>query len=755
MTGPETPARTGTEAARFPPLESVLEVGWLLAALLVPLWIVVAANQPFEPPKAALLRSLAWLLLGAWVAGHLLRGRAPWPVLARNPLAWPVAGVATAVLLATLLAVDPRLSLLGSYIRSQGLLTWLGYLALFVVVADRLRRLEQARRLAVALVVSAVPLVVLGGFQAAGMDPLGFITDARSPVYATLGRANFLGAYLAMLMPLTAALLLTRSSGPAEASSASTADTPGRARSLLGARGSRGALAALLAGQAFVVGATLVRGAWLAAAVGLVAFLLLWWWRAFTRRARALVAVATGLAAAAVVAGGGISLLQADAGSVAARRTIWLAVWELIRERPVVGYGPEALELVFPRVFPPQLVYYQGREVFVDRAHNLVLDWAVTAGLVGLAAMAYLLVRFFTVALRRWRALDTVASTGSGGAPAVRRTLLVAALAAVAANLAGNLAGFDVTATATASWLLMALAVSPALAPGDGGPSPAGGKAAPDGLPLGRRRQVGAALVGLAVVAAITQANLRPLLADVAHRTALDAAEAGNLDAAGAAAERATTLWPVEPEHHRLLGRVHLIRALEPGGGAATLDRAERAFLAARDLRPLDPRGWIALGRFYHRAGVAFDPGALPWAHQAYARALALSPHTARLHVAWGEVYLSEGRPEVAFERFARAAALDATDVLALTRLGETALALDRPERAVEAFEAAARHEADSILPYLGLARAYQAAGEEERARTTLERARVLDPDHPAIEAVKRGLRVNIDENGPGAEEDG
>ena len=48
----------------------------------------------------------------------------------------------------------------------------------------------------------------------------------------------------------------------------------------------------------------------------------------------------------------------------------------LLAQRPLLGYGPDTLELVFPAVYPPELVYYQGRGILVDRAHNLLLDWA-------------------------------------------------------------------------------------------------------------------------------------------------------------------------------------------------------------------------------------------------------------------------------------------------------------------------------------------------------------------------------------------
>ncbi len=53
------------------------------------------------------------------------------------------------------------------------------------------------------IILTAVPICLLGLAQAAGWQPLPVFTDARSPMTTTLGRANFTGAYLALLLPLT------------------------------------------------------------------------------------------------------------------------------------------------------------------------------------------------------------------------------------------------------------------------------------------------------------------------------------------------------------------------------------------------------------------------------------------------------------------------------------------------------------------------------------------------------------------------
>ena len=136
-------------------------------------------------------------------------------------------------------------------------------------------------------------------------------------------------------------------------------------------------------------------------------------------------------------------------GSPAARLTIWRVLLPLLAQRPLLGYGPDTLELVFPAVYPPELVYYQGRGILVDRAHNLLLDWAMTTGVMGVLAQSVLFASFFGLT---WRAAQR---TPDGR----QRALLAGCLAAVGGAVVGNLVSFDVTATATATVLLLALGV--------------------------------------------------------------------------------------------------------------------------------------------------------------------------------------------------------------------------------------------------------------------------------------------------------
>jgi putative inorganic carbon (HCO3(-)) transporter len=680
--------------------DTLLETGWLLTAILVPLAINLWARQPFEPPKAAVLRSLVWVMAGIWIADCLVSGRSLLDNLRSNPLLWPALAVASAQVLATLLATDRGLAVWGSYERGQGLLTQVSYVLLFLIVSARLHGSAQARRLLSVMAFTALPMFVLGMAQALGWSPVHLVTDARSSVFATLGRSNFVGAYVALLLPLTLALMVTAQR-----------------------RTQRLVWLGLTSIEILLVGLTLARGAWLAALAGTSAFGLLWFWPRLSRRWR--MAIVAGGVATGLVILTGILWLDSRGGSVAARLTIWRAVLELIVQRPLLGFGPDTLGLVFPRVYPPQLVYYQGRGVAVDRAHNLFLDWAVSTGLLGLVAWTVLLVTFFVTG---WRAMKQTCNSK-------QRALLTGCLAAVAANVIGNLVSFDLTATASATSLIMAVTVSLAAGPIR---IPKQTLDRTDSRQLPRPLAVGgASLVLGAVIGAIVVFNLHPQVADVSARTADRRSANGAWASALHTQEQAVTLWPVEPEHRMNLSWAYLNRALAGWDTPqAWLARAETQLQTARDLRPGDSRIWAALGELYGLWGNRWDPSKLPIADGAYRQALLLAPNQATLYTGWGMVALQgEDYPQAA-ARFQQAVDLDATDAHAFMHLGDAELALGDVDAAQEAYRQAIHWQPELSHAHLGLARCYWQLGSVNAARAALEDALRLDPGNAAARAL-------------------
>lgn len=452
-------------------LAAVVQGGGLAAALLLPLWFNPYARVPFEPAKIALFwvvtatMALAWL--GQQVMG--LAGRRSvaagdaWQIWRRVPLlvcaAVAYAGV---VLLATAISVDSRLSLWGTPDKPAGAVTLLAGVLFFLLLASVLRGSAQINRLVHVLILASVPVVVYGFAQALGLDPLPWITDSVSPVHATLGRSNFLGAYLAMVAPWTLALAVLGSrhgeDGARYVTDGFHDATDGSSTSGFAAGPAHFWIILIL--QVVCLALTLARGAWMGLTVGCVSLLVLLAIRWHQRRlwlaaGLALAVGAAGLAALTFVrlpagtqqaAAAGMSYPELRVESAWRRSIIWQHALALVPQRWLLGYGPATFQPVFSSRYPPGTLY-QGGDAVVDDPHNLLLERLLATGVLGLAAYGSVVIAFYRVGLALWRRPSD----------RWRDALAAAALASVAAYLTQALFNPDVMVLNMLFWLALAV----------------------------------------------------------------------------------------------------------------------------------------------------------------------------------------------------------------------------------------------------------------------------------------------------------
>jgi hypothetical protein len=84
----------------------------------------------------------------------------------------------------------------------------LTYVTLFLRVTLVVRTRQHVDLLWRALVWASAPVVLYGLLQALRLDPLAWQSDSSSPILSTVGRSNFLGTYLVLIIPLTWGQLL-------------------------------------------------------------------------------------------------------------------------------------------------------------------------------------------------------------------------------------------------------------------------------------------------------------------------------------------------------------------------------------------------------------------------------------------------------------------------------------------------------------------------------------------------------------------
>ncbi|MBC7263930.1 MAG: tetratricopeptide repeat protein [Chloroflexi bacterium] len=213
--------------------DSVMETGWLLALLVVPLYFNVYSSRVFEPDKLSILRSIALVMIGAWVIKFAEQGlglvgeKAPesegngkmapressqrlslFERVIRVPLILPTFLTIIIYLLSTVFSVAPRISLWGSYMRLQGTYTTLSYIVIFFIVLQNLRTRAQLDRLLNAVVITSLPISLYGILQHFRLDSLPWSGDTVLRVASNMGNAIFVAAYLIMAIPITLARLI-------------------------------------------------------------------------------------------------------------------------------------------------------------------------------------------------------------------------------------------------------------------------------------------------------------------------------------------------------------------------------------------------------------------------------------------------------------------------------------------------------------------------------------------------------------------
>lgn len=437
----------------------------VLAALaVVPLYFNPQTERVFEPDK------MAWLVLLALIAGWGLTVRAAedWParpVFRRwPPLAWAVVFAGAALAMGFLFSRVPQVSAWGIYRRAQGAMAYAAYLTVFAAVASGARDPAARARCVRLILAAAVPAALYALFQRFEIDSLEWNIYGTSPAeraFGPLGNPIFLGAYLIMVLPIALGRLLEaladlrRGAAGAAANAIGSAAVAGLSLAGLLASQSRGPLVGLIAG------------------VGL--FALLWAVRSHRRRlAWGLVGggvaglIVFGIAArAGALAGLGRLGELGSMGSRTAqeRLLLWNAFGRLVADHPgrlLVGHGPETTAFVLPPYLPDALIRLAPVQVF-DRAHNVLWDWWISAGLFGVAALLLLYVAAFhtgfrLLGIRPGRSPDEPLGDGSGdeaAGPTARRWWVRPGAMLAGAMLGGAMAG-PVAVAATGHGVLAA-----------------------------------------------------------------------------------------------------------------------------------------------------------------------------------------------------------------------------------------------------------------------------------------------------------
>ena len=291
---------------------------------------------------------------------------------------------------------------------------------------------------------------------------------------------------------------------------------------------------------------------------------------------------------------GSVARLQAGhaSGGFAPRLETWRSTPETIAQRPLLGTGPGTFALATSRNRTFAVAKAEGPERLFADAHNLVIEYAVTTGILGSSA----LLAWLFLAWRR----------ASGPFAAFAAGILLLHL--VQPQYVGT--------TPVAGLCLGAAAATDRTSWRSWGAPP-------------RLAAIGAALLGLAMGALL-------LVGDASLRRA-------ELDFTLADARRAERLLPPWPEPAEKLSKLISFQAIESGDDRR-FDAALRWKEEAVDREPSEPRLWLELGEF------ELSRGHYARALDSFTSALVLNPQSVRAKIGRAQANLLLGRPELAVE---------------------------------------------------------------------------------------------------------
>lgn len=348
----------------------------IIITVAVPLWFDGHCYSVFDLSKVTLLYILTFILLAVWA----VRGRVPH----QNPFTYPILAVLISASISTALSIHPYISLVGTYKRYGGLITLMVYVVLFYAVTEFVNKQKIATFINVVILTSSVA-ALYGVVQYLGVDPYHWTTSFGFGIRpsATFGHPMYLGAYLAMSIPLA----------------------------VYGVMKGQWWLSPIWGLLLYAMFLSKTRSAFVGLIVALIYFFVLHRKQISYKLIGIILAVMICLSV--FMPNSPVKRFGQDlkdwkpSRTIAERLRIGMTCLDIIRDHPIVGIGPDCLAMTYATYYEAR---YKTRCVRVtNRAHNSILEVLVTQGIVGLLAWAYLVVIYFGMVLRNRDDLVVVA----------------------------------------------------------------------------------------------------------------------------------------------------------------------------------------------------------------------------------------------------------------------------------------------------------------------------------------------------------
>ena len=472
----------------------IINFGLLLLIFLLPLVFNPKMDDAFALPKITLFR-ITVLIYGMALLIRSIEGRMKNRIFhdlgktdtskrrILSPTNLPILAFLLVSTVATLRSPNIYLSFVGAHnFYFWGLSAIIGYVIIYFIVLDNLRVKYIKRSIDIMLIASGL-VAIYGILQHFGLDFISWVQSPKERIFSTFGNANFLGAYLIMVIPLALSRLIAV--GRSQSSNKAT----NWKRLIL-----CWMLVVLCATLFTCLLWTLSRGAWVGFLASLFVFGILVGRRRLAenrkwlslvlivfvfitiifilpKKGRNLLAQHAGdnnrsaHRKASVVGERVTSILELKEIGIAGRICVWKDTLKMVKEYPFLGVGLDTFGLTFQKYKSAEFIRIVGKNLIADYPHNEFLQVAATMGLIGLAVYLWIWITFLVTGVRLILQTRHFAFEQNNLGPkqpveGLSSTVLFIVpgiLASVVALLVQNQFGFSTLTTSTLFWFLMGI----------------------------------------------------------------------------------------------------------------------------------------------------------------------------------------------------------------------------------------------------------------------------------------------------------
>ena len=341
----------------------------------IPLYVSPSLYFPFISGKNFAFRILAELAAALWLVLVFIN-RKEW--FRNSPILTAILGFTFVVGLASLFGVNPYKSFWSNYERMEGYITIL-HLTLYFLIIKNIFKSRRDWKIFFSMILLASVLVSLFSFidilDENALSTKRLMMEYGTRKFGTLGNPPFLAAYLliASFIGLLLASQMQKTYLKLVCFMAVILNC-----AVIYMTATRGAILAAIAGVIMLISMS-VLGRSKKSGLSMLPRIVL------------LLLILSIIVSGVFLVSGDNEIVRQDqtlsrfismisSGSAQTRFDTWKMAWNGIKERPILGWGQEN----FIAVYTVNLIPIDWNGIWIDRAHNIVIEWLINAGFIGL-----------------------------------------------------------------------------------------------------------------------------------------------------------------------------------------------------------------------------------------------------------------------------------------------------------------------------------------------------------------------------------